>query len=588
MGATPPQRQSALKRKFKQNALWFVSYYVVFGYAFSALETILVSIEVDISVTLPSLEVVGLPASEVREARERVKAAVRNSGYVWPNKKVLVNLAPSDLKKRGAGLDLPIALAILRESGQIPRLDFPIMALGELQLNGVVRPVNNALAAVICAVNEGVSHFIVSEQNASDVLCVRSGSLCAIGKLSDLQDLPRHNANLSNAQEAAEPSPSRLVWKPAGLPHATASTGGATEDEEASFVEGELSFRDLSYCDELKRAAQIAAAGWHAMLLCGIPGTGKTAAAVRVPTFLPMLSYKQSLVVSNIYACAGLLTTSVSPQRDGLIRRPPVRQPHHSASLEAVIGSGVAKSIGEVSLAHCGLLILDEAPEFKTKVLQALREPLDTREVQISRVGAKTAYPANCLCILTCNLCPCGNRGKPPAKLEEDSGAWHNNAVCMCTEQDVFRYWKRIGGALWDRIDIKVQTCYKDASLLHEEEPIAQRLRDVAEKQQAVRRALCRQKERFAGRNARSSSYHMRNAHAAADDIGRSFAFSAAASACVKLRAGSTMSDRARISLCKVSRTIADLEDDDMVCEAHVEEALLVTSGMGASLAGEL
>lgn len=558
---------------------------MVFGYAFSQLDTILVSVEVDISVTLPSLEVVGLPASEVKEARERVKAAVRNSGYVWPNKKVLVNLAPSDLKKRGAGLDLPIALAILRESGQIPRLNFPIMALGELQLNGVVRPVNNALAAVICAVHEGVSHFVVSEQNAADVLCVRTGRLCAIRTLSDLKDLPEAEESAAEKTDSSSgshaPSCTRLVWKEAKNPH----TEG--ENEESAFADDKLSFRDLSYCDELKRAAQIAAAGWHAMLLCGIPGTGKTAAAMRVLTFLPTLSYKKSLEVSNIYACAGLLSPAMLHPYDGLMRRPPVRQPHHSASLEAIIGSGVAQSIGEVSLAHCGLLILDEAPEFKTKVLQALREPLDTRKVQISRVGAKIAYPANCLCILTCNLCPCGNRGKPLTQGTQDSinaSTWHGNAVCMCSEQDVFRYWKRIGGALWDRIDIKVQTRYKDASLIHEEEPLSLRIRDVAERQAAIRRALCRQKERFSHRNESTSECDMRNGHASSDDITQHFAFTNAARDYIKHSAGSTMSDRARISVCKVSRTIADLEDAEMVCEAHIEEALHFTIGIGAKV----
>ncbi len=568
---------------------------MVFGYAFSNLDTILVSVEVDISVTLPSLEVVGLPASEVREARERVKAAVRNSGYVWPNKKVLVNLAPSDLKKRGAGLDLPIALAILRESGQIPSLEFPIMALGELQLNGVIRPVNNALAAVICAVNEGVSHFIVAKQNAADVLCVRTGSLCAIHTLSDLKNLPtEQNENLHYVQSEYDSSPNNQILKKNFLIWQSAKDSvNKTHNEQHSFADDKLSFRDLSYCNELKRAAQIAAAGWHAMLLCGIPGTGKTAAAMRIPTFLPILSYKQSLEVSNIYARAGLLSPIIqSPHdkasdsiSDGLIRYPPIRQPHHSASLEAIIGSTVAQSIGEVSLAHLGLLILDEAPEFKTKVLQALREPLDTQKVQISRVGTKTTYPANCLCIFTCNLCPCGNRGKPLTHKKQDdmnAGAWQSNTVCMCSEQDVFRYWKRIGGALWDRIDIKVQTKYKDPSLIHEEEPLAQRIRDVSERQKAIQCALRRQKERFSAYdNAQSSDCTMRNGHASSDNVTQNFSLTDAAKHYIKHRAGSIMSDRSRMSVCKVSRTIADLEDDDMICEAHVEEALHFTIGIG-------
>lgn len=580
--------------------------------------------EVDISVTIPSLEVVGLPASEVKEARERVKTALRNSGFLWPNKKVLVNLAPSDVKKRGAGLDLPIALAILRAAGQIPHADFPVMALGELQLDGTVRPVRNALSAVICAVQGGVRHFVVARENAAEARSVRGCSLFAVGSLRDIRDMPSSAASKS--------------WT---------CKDRAAESGRHTFCGGSRSLAELSYCDELKRAVQIAAAGRHASLLCGVPGTGKTAAAVRMPTFLPALSYEDSLAVSNIYASAGFLAAGENAgeyggagggaysgddtEADGLMRRVPVRQPHHSASVEAMIGSGANGSAGEVSLAHRGVLILDEAPEFKTKVLQALREPLDTQRVHISSAERKILYPADCLFVLTCNLCPCGNRGRAedafaaatnsfdealgdgvdggraatsraagqtnvPANVRESRASragtpWADGTVCMCSEQEVFRYWKRIGGALWDRIDIKYKTRRTNEDVARGEEPLIERLQHVERMQQEVASALRRQAERF------SSSQHERghgthdgmkidegrayNGRRGADDVMRFFDFSEGAHG--ELRRAVTaarfgMSDRARLALCRVSRTIADLCSEDAVNSAHVEEALRYTA----------
>ena len=547
---------------------------MIFGYAFSGLDTIVVSVEVDISVTIPSLEVVGLPASEVKESRERVKTALRNTGYVWPNKKVLVNLAPSDVKKRGAGLDLPIALAILQETKQIPHIDFPIMAVGELQLNGVVRPVKNALPAVLCAVSESIRHFVVACENVTDVLSVQLSSVYAIRSLADIRSISENG------------------WR-----HAQT----VPQYQKSIFSDTEHSFCELSHCDSLKRVSQITATGRHAMLLYGVPGTGKTAAAVRLPTFLPRLSYEQSLEVSKIYACAGLLehTNSTEHQslqgkkdrvaEDGtvqhcLMKTPPVRQPHHSASVEAMVGSGVSHSIGEVSLAHHGVLLLDEAPEFKAKVLQALREPLDMQHIYISRVGGKFLYPADFLCVFTCNLCPCGNRGKLQTDTTEDVSVW-GSSLCMCSEQDVFRYWKRIGGALWDRIDIKYKTEYRNTA--QDDEPLHIRKQHIEQKQQQVVRALQRQRERngcvrtahtvpHATSNFVDSTCRY-NGRCTADDIAYSFSFTRQAMQGITDVSHMNMSDRMRIAICRVSRTIADIDDDDMVRSHHVDEALTYT-----------
>lgn len=574
--------------------------FVIFGYASYGLETILVSVEVDISVTIPSLEVVGLPASEVKEARERVKTAFRNSGFLWPNKKVLVNLAPSDVKKRGAGLDLPIALAILRAAGQIPRTDFPVMALGELQLDGTVRPVRNALSAVICAVQGGVRHFVVARENATEALSVRGCSLFAVSSLREIRDMPLSDGTSSGAY--------RWVYK-----------DRAADSGEQPFCGGSRSLAELSYCDELKRVVQIAAAGRHASLLCGVPGTGKTAAAVRMPTFLPALSYEDSLVVSNIYASAGFLVAGENAgddtQVDGLMRRVPVRQPHHSASVEAMIGSGANGSAGEVSLAHRGVLILDEAPEFKTKVLQALREPLDTQRVHISSAERKLLYPADCLFVLTCNLCPCGNRGRVEdglafgaannffdddlarasgtrAFVRESRAAragtpWADGTLCMCSEQDVFRYWKRIGGALWDRIDIKYKTRRTNEDVARGEEPLIERMRNIERMQQEVACALRRQAERFSSSShgvhegVKLDESRAYNGRRGADDVMHFFNFSEGAHAELRRAVTSArfgMSDRARLALCRVSRTIADLCSEDAVNSSHVEEALRYTA----------
>ncbi len=518
---------------------------MIYGYACSGLSEVLVSIEVDVSTTIPSWDIVGLPASEVRESRERVKIAIRNSGFVWPNKKVVVNLAPSDIKKTGAGLDLPIAIAILQFTKQIELVDVPIMALGELQLNGVIRPVLNAMPAIMHSMYYEISHYILSSKNIIHVPQVKKGRMLPLHRLKDLK--------------------LKYEWK-------DISVSISSDSEKTPFNSTDISLAELSHCNRLKRAVQISATGRHNIALYGAPGTGKTAAAFRIGTFLPKLRYDQSLILSSLYARSNTFISeecnSISDKK-AFITIPPIRKPHHTASVEAMVGSVGTQSIGEVSLAHFGVLILDEAPEFKMKVLQSLREPLDTQRICISRVQNKQVYPADFLLILTCNLCPCGNLGAMDTNNNEEYSTipWINGSLCMCSEQDIFRYWKRIGGALWDRIDIKFKTSHRGFSD-SEEEDEDMRIKDITNKKQEIICALHRQKDRFKGVNI------SHNSRVESSQIGKYFIVSRDAHSFITKIARCGISERGRAALYKVGRTIADLYDSEIVCVAHIEEAM--------------
>ncbi|XP_060084911.1 uncharacterized protein YifB-like [Ylistrum balloti] len=352
----------------------------------------IVQVEVDICGNFPIVEIVGLPSSEVKESRDRIKIAIKNSGFIWPLKRILINLAPADIKKQGAGFDLPIALAILSVTEQISAFSQPILAVGELQLNGNVRPVLGALAMALSAIEQGIEHFVVHKDNARECSITQRAHFFEITQLIDMQK--------------------QYTWQQSKDRDANGIT-------QAEGFFSSPSLADLSHCNALKRTIQIAAAGKHNVLFSGPPGTGKTAGAIRIPSLLPDLSFDDSLELSALYSQNGF-----SLGARGLLTRRPVRIPHHTATVEGMVGSGASHSLGEITLAHCGILLLDEAPEFKMKVLQALREPLDQQYVTISRAGHKWDYPADFQLILTTNLCPCGNLGK----------SQHSKEWCLCSE----------------------------------------------------------------------------------------------------------------------------------------------------------
>jgi len=496
---------------------------LVTSYAATGFDGEVVGVEVDIRGGIPGVDIVGLPDGAVKEARERVRVAVRNSGFKFPTDRILINLAPAGVRKEGASFDLPIAIALLHAAGQVADgIAGKVMILGELELSGRVRPVNGVLSAIASGQRECVGRFLVPNENLREAAALGGGDVYGIASLKEAVEL------LALLARGGAPPQANV---PAHAPR------------EPTF-EGD--FSDIKGQGFLKRALEVAAAGMHHVLLFGPPGSGKTMAARRFLSLLPDLARDDAIAATRIHSLAGVL-----PPHAGLLMRPPFRMPHHSASKEGLVGGGKSLRPGEVSLAHRGVLFLDEAPEFKKSLLQSLREPIEEGRVDIARAGASLWFPADFQLLLAANPCPCGNLGR-------DAG------VCMCNPIEIHRYWKRLGGALLDRIDIRIPVRPIDPETIletGEERSATIRAR--------VERAVARQEKRFAGkpftRNSRIPPGCLVSYCALHIEARRVFA-----DAIKKL----SLSSRACHSVLKVARTIADLSESEAIDTVHLLEAI--------------
>lgn len=493
------------------------------GYGLSGVSGFAVNVEVFAAGGLPALEIIGLPDASVKESRDRVGAAIVNSGFSMPIARVTVNLAPADMRKEGPAFDLPIAVAVLMASGQLENLDLTrVLLLGELSLDGTLQPVRGALPMVISASEEGIEEVILPEGNAEEVACIQGVHVRPARSLGAVV------AHLKGREviPAQEQHPYQEILQ------------SARAAVDMSQVQGQLG---------AKRALEIAAAGGHNMLMIGVPGSGKTMLARCLPGILPPMTFEEALETTRIHSIAGKLAPG-----SGLMVTRPFCTPHHSASVASLIGGGSNARPGEVSMAHNGVLFLDELPEFSRNALEALRQPLEDGVVSVTRVKNQAQYQSSFMLVASMNPCPCGYFGS-------------KQRACRCGQHEIRRYLDRVSGPLLDRIDIQIEV---DAVPVREIS-VGGAAESSAEVAGRVRRAREVQQQRY-----QSDGIHC-NAQLDARLSKRYCALTDEATQVLHMavdRMG--MSMRAYGRVLKVARTIADLAGEANIATPHVAEAI--------------
>ena len=543
-----------------------------FGY-----EGELIKVEADLRRGLPVIDIVGLPGSAVKEARDRMRAAIRNSGLEFPVSRILINLSPADQKKEGSGFDLPIAISVLaakeaeKKSAEVKakaqtiipqdedREKESVMIMGELELSGRVRPVRGLIGAISAARSQGIKYFIVPKENEAEALIEDGINVFGV---SDLIEALEFFYQIENGKFNTKPQGLKKESFPDTETAPLFVWSDTEEPEDFDFQKDSKiglglvkGFEDIRGQDGLIRALEIAAAGGHNLIAYGPPGCGKTLSLSRFPLLLPDMDEKTAMETTRIYSIAGLLPQS-SPR---LLKRPPFRMPSQNASMEGIIGGAGKCMPGEVSLAHGGVLFLDEAAQFKASVLQSLRAPLETGSVTLSRAGRSSTFPARFQLLLAINPCPCGNFGSP-------------GKVCTCLPYEIEKYWKKLTAPLLDRIDIRVPVMPpKPENILAEAKYSTQTMREK------IKNARLIQWERlkFTNKEKKVQNIIYENAKLSPQETAEVCKMSGEAERFFSVIVDSKkLSGRGSHALLKISRTIADIESSKNISLAHIEEAV--------------